>query len=64
LQNGSLRKLDISSNSLRDTGALTLAKSLASNRWLTELDVRNNELTDLGKQALQEAAIYETTGHR
>ena len=49
--------LSISSNSLRDAGADALASALkAPNCALTSVDASDNELTDKGKKALQQAA--------
>ena len=49
--------LNISSNSLYDAGADALAGALkAPNCALTSVDASDNELTDKGKNALQQAA--------
>ena len=49
--------LNISSNYLCDAGADALASALkAPNCALTSVDASDNELTDKGKKALQQAA--------
>ena len=54
---GALTTLNISSNYLYDAGADALASALkAPNCALTSVDASDNELTDKGKKALQQAA--------
>ena len=49
--------LKVASNNLRDAGADTLASALKAPKCaLTSVDASDNELTDKGKKALQQAA--------
>ena len=54
---GATTTLNIASNYLYDAGADALASALkAPNCALTSVDASDNELTDKGKKALQQAA--------